>query len=140
MIRRFALSSRLAVGAVLLASGALKASAPDEFAYAIGRFDFLPPWLALAVGVALPGIETTVGAALLCGVRARGAAASAAGLAAAFLVFVGIGMARGLDIECGCFGELLSLGAGGGLIALDAGLLLLSVVVCASHPAGKRAG
>jgi putative oxidoreductase len=56
------------------------------------------------VAMTLPWIELVAALALILGVRARSGAMVAAALMAAFTLAVLIAMARGLDIECGCFG------------------------------------
>lgn len=127
---RLAFLMRLAVGSVLLVAGALKAGSMENTVTSIGRFDVLPHWLVLPVGLALPGIEVTIGAALLCGVMPRAAALLATCFAATFLVFVVAAMARDLDVECGCFGESVLLRANGRLLAFDVALLVAATVGC----------
>jgi uncharacterized membrane protein YphA (DoxX/SURF4 family) len=81
-------------------------------------------------GHLLPVLEVVVGAALVLGLLTRGAALVSAVLFAMFVVGIASVWARGISIECGCFG-------GGGAkagaassypleIARDAGLLAVS--------------
>jgi uncharacterized membrane protein YphA (DoxX/SURF4 family) len=98
--------ARALVGAVFLAAGALKAAEPVQAILAVGAYDVVPAPLALGIGFLLPGVEIAVGAALLTGFLARGAAALAALMSLVFLFVVGWANVRGLDIACGCFGAL----------------------------------
>jgi len=85
------------------------------------------------VGYALPLVEVVVGACLLLGLLTRPAAVVSAVLFVAFIVGIAAAWARGLEIDCGCFG-------GGGQLegaaqkypwdlARDAALLLLSLLL-----------
>jgi uncharacterized membrane protein YphA (DoxX/SURF4 family) len=83
------------------------------------------------VGWGLPFAEIALGLLLLAGIATRAVAAAAAMLLVVFIAAVVSVAARGLSIDCGCFG-------GGGEVApgqtaygielvRDAGLLLLAV-------------
>jgi len=85
----------------------------------------------LGVDASLPVLEVVLGVCLVVGVLTRGAGLVSALLNLAFIVAITSVWARGIEIECGCFG-------GGGAkegassaypweIARDAGLFLLSV-------------
>jgi uncharacterized membrane protein YphA (DoxX/SURF4 family) len=127
--------ARLLVGAVLLAAGALKAADPAQAVMATGAYGLVPPVAALAIGALLPGLEISVGAALVAGFFARSAAALALLLSAMFTFVTGWAHFRGLDIACGCFGPLSeALGSGWRTAAIDVALLAGSVVAC------RRAG
>ena len=95
---------RLILGGVLLSAGALKAFKPSESASATAAYKILPNNLAHLVGYALPWLEIAVGILLLIGLSARIASVLAS---LVMLVFVGAIIsvwARGLLIDCGCFG------------------------------------
>jgi hypothetical protein len=64
----------------------------------------LPDGVVGPVAAALPWIEIAVGAMLLLGFMVRGAAVGATLLSAGFLIAMGQAKARGLPIDCGCFG------------------------------------
>jgi uncharacterized membrane protein YphA (DoxX/SURF4 family) len=137
-VTRVTLLARLVAGSVFLVAGALKAGSPESTVTAIGGFDVLPVWLVLPAGLALPGIEATIGAALLCGVSHRAAALLATCLAAIFLGFVASAMARNLDVACGCFGEAALLRADGRHLAFDGALLVAAALGCSriGRPSG----
>jgi uncharacterized membrane protein YphA (DoxX/SURF4 family) len=124
-------AARLVIGGVWIVAGVLKLPDPAASVRAVRAYDLLPEAVVPTVGHLLPVVEVVVGTALVLGLLTRGGAVLSALL---FLVFVG-GIAsvwaRGISIECGCFG-------GGGAqqdasssypleIARDVGLLALSV-------------
>lgn len=127
------LIARLVTGGVWIVAGGLKITEPDASIAAVRAYQLLPSSVAETVGLALPAIELVVGLALVLGVFARGAAVISALLFAAFIVGIASVWARGIEIDCGCFG-------GGGAepgaasaypweIARDAALLAASVLV-----------
>ncbi len=124
------LLARLVVGGVWIAAGALKLTDPNGSVAAVKAYELLPTSLVETVGYLLPALEVVVGLALILGVLTRGAAVISALLFVAFIIGIASVWARGMEIDCGCFG-------GGGAnpdassdypweIARDAGLLLLS--------------
>jgi uncharacterized membrane protein YphA (DoxX/SURF4 family) len=126
----FGLLARLVVGGVWIAAGAIKLTDPIASVAAVKAYELLPTSLVETVGYLLPALEVVVGLALVLGVLTRGAAAISALLFVAFIIGIASVWARGMEIDCGCFG-------GGGAdpdasssypweIARDVGLLLLS--------------
>ena len=104
--------ARLGLAAVFLVSGTLKALDPDTTYVAVRAYDVLPKaGVALVAGV-LPWFEIVLGVLLLLGVATRVVAAVGAGLLLLFIAGVTQAWARGLSIDCGCFG-------GGGAVAPD---------------------
>lgn len=123
--------SRLVVGGVWLVAGLIKIPDPAENVRAVRAYRLLPEALVAPVGHALPVLEILVGACLLLGVLIRANALLSILLLVAFIVGISAAWARGMSIDCGCFG-----GGGGPVenaqakypweIARDVGLLLLS--------------
>jgi len=96
--------ARLGLAAVFLVSGTLKALDPDGTYVAVRAYDVLPkPGIALVAGV-LPWLEIVLGLLLLAGIAARRVAAVSAALLLVFVAGVVQAWARGLSIDCGCFG------------------------------------
>jgi len=127
----FGTLARLVVGGVWLVAGLLKVSDGAASVRAVRAYDLLPEAVVPTVGHALPAFEIVIGLALLAGALTRAAAVASSVLLVAFIVGIASAWARGLQIECGCFG-------GGGFdadatdkypweIARDVGLLLLSL-------------
>ena len=115
--------------------GALKVGDPDASVRAVQAYRLLPTDVAEVVGYVLPAVEIGLGLLLLLGLMTRVAAAAALILLVAFVIGVSSAWARGLSIDCGCFG-------GGGEVApgatryveeliRDAGLIIAAGV---PHP------
>jgi uncharacterized membrane protein YphA (DoxX/SURF4 family) len=105
-------AGRLLLGGVFVVAGALKLPDPDASVRAVRAYRLLPEPLVAPVAFGLPVVEIAVGLALLAGVFVRTAALAAAALLVVFLVGVGSAWARGLQIDCGCFGDGGEVAAG----------------------------
>jgi uncharacterized membrane protein YphA (DoxX/SURF4 family) len=126
-------AARLAVGGVFVAAGALKLPDPAESVRAVRAYRLLPEAVVPAIGYGLPLLEIAVGLLLAVGLAVRLAAAVSAGLLVLFVVGVSAAWARGLQIDCGCFGGGGEVGPGetkyGREVARDAGLLVLAALL-----------
>lgn len=98
------LAARVTVGGVWVVAGVLKLPDPSESVRAVRAYRLLPEAVVPLVGHALPLVEIAVGLALLLGLFTRAAAMVSVALLAAFVVGIASAWARGLAIECGCFG------------------------------------
>jgi uncharacterized membrane protein YphA (DoxX/SURF4 family) len=98
---------RWVVAAVFLAAALPKISDPTSFATDIDNYRMVPDALIGPIAVALPLLEALVGVALITGVHARGAALVASGLLVAFAAGMVQAIARGIDLDCGCFGHVV---------------------------------
>jgi uncharacterized membrane protein YphA (DoxX/SURF4 family) len=127
------LPARLLVGGVWIAAGFIKLPDPAGSVRAVRAYDLLPESIVPLVGHSLPTLEVLVGLCLVVGLLTRPASVVSALLFVAFIVGIASAWARGLQIECGCFG-------GGGSdadaaskypweIARDVGLLALSILL-----------
>ena len=80
------------------------------------------------VGYALPVLEVAVGLLLVLGLFTRGSAVVGGVLMVVFIIGIGSAWARGLSIDCGCFGDGGTIAAAQTQypeeIARDVGLLL----------------
>ena len=99
-----ATAARLVLGGVAFYAGAIKLGDLDEAAWAVRAYSLLPDDLADVVGRVLPFAEVLLGALLIVGLFTRWAAAGFGLLLAAFAVGIASAWARGLAIDCGCFG------------------------------------
>jgi len=102
--------ARLGLAAVWLVSGGLKAVDPEQAYLAVAAFDVLPSGAVSPVASALPFVELALGLLLVVGFGTRPVAVVSAVLLVAFVAGVAQAWARGLSIDCGCFG-------GGGAVA-----------------------
>jgi putative oxidoreductase len=115
---------RLALGLTFAVAGALKIPDPQAFAESIDRFQLVPWPAAVAMSDLLPWLELISGGCLIFGWWKQGALSWITCLLALFWVALLIAAARGLNVECGCFGRFA--GETGTLMPLarDTGLLL----------------
>ncbi len=102
--------ARLGLAAVWLISGVTKASDLNQTYVAVQAYDLLPADLASIVAGGVPFLELALGVLLLVGLGTRLTAAVSALVLLAFIGAVAQSWARGLTIDCGCFG-------GGGQVA-----------------------
>ena len=122
--------ARLGLAAVFLVSGVLKAVDPDAAYVAVRAYDVLPKaGVALVAGI-LPWLEVVLGLLLLVGLATRVVAVASAGLLVVFIAGVVQAWARGLSIDCGCFGGGGAVDPGQTTYGLellrDAGFLLMA--------------
>lgn len=99
------LVARLLLGGVMLVAGLLKVTKPDVSARAVQAYQILPFDLATYVGYGLPILEILLGALLVLGLFTRTAAAVSGVLLVAFIIGIASAWARGISIDCGCFGQ-----------------------------------
>jgi uncharacterized membrane protein YphA (DoxX/SURF4 family) len=122
--------ARLGLAAVFLVSGVLKAIDPDATYVAVRAYDLLPKVGVALVAGALPWLEIVIGLLLLVGIATRAVAVASAVLLLGFMVGVTQAWARGLSIDCGCFGGGGAVDPGqttyGRELLRDAGFLLLA--------------
>jgi uncharacterized membrane protein YphA (DoxX/SURF4 family) len=95
---------RFAAGGLFVYAGVLKALDPASFADDIGRYRLLPFFADAPLALYLPWLEITCGLALIAGLARRGALAVLLALTALFTLALASALARGLDLDCGCFG------------------------------------
>lgn len=98
------LLSRLILGGVLIVAGALKIGNLQKSAMSVRAYEMLPIWLANFFGYALPWVEIGIGALLILGVAVRIIGALGALIMLGFIIAIAQAWARGLSIDCGCFG------------------------------------
>jgi uncharacterized membrane protein YphA (DoxX/SURF4 family) len=122
---------RLGLAAVWLISGAIKAADSNQTFAAVRAYQILPSGLVSPVAAALPFVELAFGLLVLLGIGQRLLGVLSALLLLVYIAGVAQSWARGLTIDCGCFG-------GGGQVAAgqtqypqeilrDTGFLVLAV-------------
>ena len=95
--------ARLALGGIWVWAGIAKVGDPAAALRAVRAYRLLPgPARTAAWG--LPFAEITLGVLLLLGIRTRLGAVISLAMLAAYIGAIASAWARGLQIECGCFG------------------------------------
>ena len=103
---------RLILGGVLLVAGALKVTDPYSSATSVRAYQILPIDLANFLGFVLPFAEVAIGIFLIVGIWVRLGAIAGGVLMVMFIIAIGQAWARGISLDCGCFGK-------GGLLETD---------------------
>ena len=119
---------RIAIGVIFLAAALPKIGDTASFAKQVHNFRMVPIALENLFAMCLPWIALVIAMALLLGIRARAGALLASGLMVVFIVAIAQAVARGLDIECGCFGTADASSVGLTKLAEDFVMLALAVI------------
>lgn len=122
---------RLGLAGVWLAAGGSKVGDLAASGRAVNAYQVMPYEAAKMVGAALPFVEMTLGVLLLVGLATRLAAGISTALLVVFIAGIASAWARGLSIDCGCFGNGGELAYGqspsyGLEVARDVGFLVLA--------------
>ena len=105
------LLARLFLGGVLVYAGAVKIPRPLTSERAVQAYEIFPMELAGWIGLALPYLEVVLGVLLILGLFTRVSAALSTLLMLALIIVISQAWARGLTIDCGCFGGGGQIGA-----------------------------
>jgi len=116
---------RLVVGVTLIVSGAGKLPERAEFINLCQEYDLLPDVLARLYGTGLPWVEVIVGSFLLLGLLSRFASGIGMLTALSCIIANSIILYRGVNMECGCFGEMAVLQTRDALL-IDIALLIMA--------------
>jgi uncharacterized membrane protein YphA (DoxX/SURF4 family) len=106
------LLARLLLAGVWLVAGGSKVGDLAASVRAVHAYELLPYSVSTVVGAGLPFVELGLGLLLLVGFATRLAALVSAALLTAFVGGIAAAWARGLSIDCGCFGGGGALAAG----------------------------
>jgi uncharacterized membrane protein YphA (DoxX/SURF4 family) len=116
------LAVRLAAAGVWIAAGAAKLPDIPGFQLIVEKYGILPATLTAPFARALPFAEIGIGVYLAAGMFVRGTALVGTLLFAAFLAAQAIAWARGIPLECGCFGTAVESSVGPLTMLRDLGL------------------
>ncbi len=117
---------RWVIGWLFIVAGVLKVVDPVAFVQAVEGYRILSGPAASLLALYLPWLEILCGAGLVVRRFYTGSIALLAALTVVFIVALVSAWARGLDIECGCFGPSGSVGQIG--VALFRDLVLLAAL------------
>jgi len=98
------LGARLLVGGVWIVAGIVKLPDPAASVRAVRAYELLPEAVVPLVGYGLPMLEVAAGLLLVAGLGIRVVAILSTLLFALFVAGIAAAWARGLQIDCGCFG------------------------------------
>jgi uncharacterized membrane protein YphA (DoxX/SURF4 family) len=99
----FLLVTRLILGGVFIYASVDKIIHPAAFSEAVYNYQILPDVLINLTAIVLPWLELILGAFLILGLWLPGAALLSNLLLVTFFGALVFNLARGLDIDCGCF-------------------------------------
>lgn len=132
----FILTARLILGFLFVIVAIGKIYEPGAFANEISNYNILPQQLVNISALILPWLELIIGILLISGVRVKANSIIAAILLIAFIAAVASAMARGLDINCGCYSNIKAEAVGWPKILENTGLLILSILILISKSSG----
>lgn len=122
LLRALDWAARLAVVAMFVLAAVPKLFDPVAFAKAITNYRLVLPVIGqdyvYAVAIVMPALELVAAGALLLPRWKKAGALLCGALLLLFIVLIGQAVARGLNIDCGCFGN----GAVGSVLAQKVGL------------------
>ncbi|MGW1169522.1 MauE/DoxX family redox-associated membrane protein [Streptomyces sp. NPDC001153] len=124
--------ARLLLAAVLAYAGLAKIGDLTGAGRVVALYRIVPDDSAQLVGGILPFVELALAMLLALGLATRAAAVGAAVLLTAYIAAVASVWARGLSIDCGCFGGAGRLGGGaerGYALDIARDLVLLGVAL-----------
>jgi uncharacterized membrane protein YphA (DoxX/SURF4 family) len=115
---------RLIVGGIFIYSAFTKITDIDYFVKSLYNYRLLPEESLNLFAILIPWLELIIGVFLVLGIFVRESAVLGGILMVLFIAAIAMAMARGLDIECGCFGTKDGSRVGLLRIIEDLGILL----------------
>ncbi len=94
---------QIALGVFFVAAAISKIADPPGFAHMIYNYKIVPASLVNLMALTMPWLELLTGLALIIGVWKRAALTLIGAMLVVFIIAVGINLARGNAIDCGCF-------------------------------------
>lgn len=118
---------RTALSLLFVAAALHKFGDVGAFRAAVADYRIVPEPFIAVVAVLLIGAELLLAAGLMA-TTGSAAAAAAAGLLAVYTAAIGVNLARGRRVDCGCFGPAARRPLGAALLFRNLVLLLLALV------------
>ena len=122
-------AARLTLAGIFIYASLDKIAHPAAFADDVYNYQILPDALINLTALVLPWLELFLGLCLLTGIWLPGALLTANGLLIIFLSALVFNLARGLDVNCGCFstGSDAPAMSTGWYLLRDAGFLVVGI-------------
>ena len=122
------MAARLVVGVIFVYASVYKIIEPGSFAKSIWFYHLVPGSLINLIALVLPWVELLAGLGLIFGVLYRGAALWVNAMTVVFIAALTSAVARGLNIDCGCFEAAEdATGSAWQSLIFDWGLLVLTL-------------
>lgn len=131
-------SLRIGLAGLYLYAAIPKLVDPWSFARAIHNFRILPAPAIPPLSVWLPAFEALAAAAVATRVLYRGGLLALSAMSAVFAAGIASAIARGLDIDCGCFGAAADSRASLGHLALNVASLAAGIILLAARGRKRR--
>lgn len=93
---------RIGIAALFIYAGVTKLLDPKAFARIVSAYGIVPEAILPVVAIGLPLLETIAGVGLLFDIR--GSLTVISGLLGLFILVLGFGILKDLNVDCGCFG------------------------------------
>lgn len=123
--RYLTLFTRFALGGVFIFAGVAKLGQLQGFVQIVHEYEILPYSLAQIYGYVLPPLEVAFGVFLVLGLLLRINSSVSILVLISFVIAKGIIFARGMELPCGCFGEVAVM-LGSQTLVLDFFLLAMA--------------
>jgi len=123
------LTIRVFFGFVFIFAAITKVTDPEGFSLSIYNYKLMPDFLINFLAIVFPWIELVAGILLIFGMSVKENSAILSGLLVIFIVAIAISLARGLNIDCGCFGTVGGTKVGIQKIFENIGLLVLGLIL-----------
>lgn len=94
---------QIALGLFFVIAALPKIVDPPSFAHMIYNYRIVPSWALNVMALTMPWIELFAGLALILGIWRGTARTIIAAMLVTFIIAIGINLARGNAIDCGCF-------------------------------------
>ncbi len=117
-----ALGVRFVLASMFLFAGLAKLRQMREFERAVQGYDLLPPRIGHYFAQVLPGLEVGGSILLVLGVAIPAVAGVFGLLLCSFAVAIAVNLARGRQIDCGCFSTVAARRITHGLVARNVAL------------------
>jgi putative oxidoreductase len=123
------LTIRVFFGFVFIYAAITKVTDPEGFSLSIYNYKLMPDFLINFLAIVFPWIELVAGILLIFGISVKENSAILSGLLVVFITSITISLARGLNIDCGCFGTVEGSKVGIIKILENVGLLFLGLIL-----------
>ena len=123
------LSIRIFLGFIFVFAAITKVSDPIGFSQSIYNYKLMPDFTINFLAIAFPWIELVAGILLIFGIAVKENSAILGSLLFVFIIAIIISIARGLNIDCGCFGTVEGSKVGLLKILENFGLLIIGLIL-----------